>query len=539
MPKITRSNRAFFILAIIAVVLALPAFLINLGLLPLFTDEPTRGTIALEFMMRDNFLTPTIGGELYFNKPPLYNWIIMFFWNITGNINEFGMRLPVIVSLFFYSISIYRFSRVSFSKKDSFLNVLIFLTSGRILFWDSMLGLIDIFFSWVVYMNIMLVYYLYNRGKLWALFLTTYSLTAVGFMLKGLPAIVFQGLTLSAFFIMQRKFRLLFSIRNFAGILLFFLIIGTYYFFYFRENTGMEEKVFSTLFNESSKRTVAETGIWQSIQHLFLFPVELLYHFAPWALLFIFLIRKGFWKLLKKDSFIIFNAIMFVVNMLVYWFSPQTQPRYLHMLIPMAFTVFLYFYRHPETSIRLRKGFEYFLGGIAAICGLGALAMPYLEPLENIPDILIISIAAFVVIGALSWYFFRNRENRLMTFALILLASRVVFDLTVLPIRFQEQTFATHRDKLAEVAGKTADGHVFVYKQTAIDHFTNFYFERQSGEILRRKTGDFEEGDYYFIAPEYLPEISARMVDTFYLMWENRKTLVVQYYVENYNYKTD
>ena len=54
--------------------LAIPPFFINLGLLPLFADEPTRANVALEMILSGNYSVPTIGGEYYYNKPPVYNY---------------------------------------------------------------------------------------------------------------------------------------------------------------------------------------------------------------------------------------------------------------------------------------------------------------------------------------------------------------------------------------------------------------------------------------------------------------------------------
>ena len=65
-------EKGFFLLLLFA----LPAFFINLGLLPLFADEPTRANVALEMILSGNYSVPTIGGEYYYNKPPFYNWIL-------------------------------------------------------------------------------------------------------------------------------------------------------------------------------------------------------------------------------------------------------------------------------------------------------------------------------------------------------------------------------------------------------------------------------------------------------------------------------
>ena len=40
------------------------------------TDEAIRSLVALEMKLSGNLITPTLHGEYYYNKPPLYNWIL-------------------------------------------------------------------------------------------------------------------------------------------------------------------------------------------------------------------------------------------------------------------------------------------------------------------------------------------------------------------------------------------------------------------------------------------------------------------------------
>ena len=65
------SNKWFYIAAIF---LLLPALLINLGILTFIDDEGIRSLVALEMKLSGNYITPTLNGEFYYNKPPLYNW---------------------------------------------------------------------------------------------------------------------------------------------------------------------------------------------------------------------------------------------------------------------------------------------------------------------------------------------------------------------------------------------------------------------------------------------------------------------------------
>ena len=156
-----------YILWILAIILLFPALFVNLGLMPLNfpSDEPTRAIVALEMMISGDYIHPTINGELYYNKPPLFNWIIIFFNKITGNLSELTLRLPVTFSLLFYGLFIFLFTRKYYGNKTALLHALVFISCGRILFWDSFIGLIDISFSMIIFMLFMSVFYFFRKEK--------------------------------------------------------------------------------------------------------------------------------------------------------------------------------------------------------------------------------------------------------------------------------------------------------------------------------------------------------------------------------------
>ncbi|MEL7020838.1 MAG: glycosyltransferase family 39 protein, partial [Bacteroidota bacterium] len=283
-------KRQHYILYGIIICLLMPALLINLGLMTLINDEAIRGLVALEMQLSGNYVTPTLNGEYYYNKPPLYNWLLLLSFSMTGQVNEFALRLPTVFFLLLYLITIFYYARQHFRTSIAALSALFFLTCGRILFWDALLGLIDICFSWVMFLLFMTIFHRFRQRQFWHLFLISYALAAIGFLLKGLPAVVFQAITIVVWLVYQRAWRLLFSKYNFIGLGLFLVIVGSYYGIYHQYNSL--DNVFATLLSESSKRTVVNYGIVDTITHLLTFPFEMIYHFLPWSLLVIYFFRK-------------------------------------------------------------------------------------------------------------------------------------------------------------------------------------------------------------------------------------------------------
>ena len=74
-----------------------------------------------------------------------------------------------IAELLGYGATIFYFFRKHYSTQVAFVNALVFITCGRVLFWDSMLALIDICFSWVVFCLFLWVYHFGSREKFLAM----------------------------------------------------------------------------------------------------------------------------------------------------------------------------------------------------------------------------------------------------------------------------------------------------------------------------------------------------------------------------------
>ena len=344
-------NRYYYIV----ILLLLPAaLLINLGLMTFIDDEAIRSLVALEMKLSGNYITPTINGVYYYNKPPLYNWILLLFFSLAGYIDEWIARIPTVVCLLGFAATVFFVFRQHYGNRTAFIHALVLITCGRILFWDSMLGLIDICFSWVMFGLFMVVYHEFRKGNFLRLFLFSYLLTATGFMMKGLPALVFQAITLFVYFVYKRSFKRLLSLHHVLGIALLSGILLAYYATYHQYNDL--SNVFSTLFDESVKRTGARFGLWETVLHTAIFPFEMVYHFLPWSLMIVYLLRRDILQLLRKDDFMAFNLMVFLANIVVYWTSPEVYPRYLLMLAPLIFAVFIWLHdiHTSEKSLSFR-----------------------------------------------------------------------------------------------------------------------------------------------------------------------------------------
>ncbi len=500
-PLKSRKSFLFFYLLI----LIIPALFINLGFMPLILDEATRANVALEMMYSGNYMVPTINGEFYYNKPPLFNWIQIIFMKLTGSTSELSLRLPVVLSLIFFSLTIYQTQKREGGRVVALFSALAFLTCGRILIYDSLRGLIDITFSWVIYLMFWTIYTYGKRKKFLALFIITYVLAALAFLMKGLPALVFLGITLLAYFTYTRQFIKLFSLAHLAGFGFLVLIIGSYFLAYSQHNSLIV--YFETLWSESSKRTFLDNSLWQSIKHLFLFPVDFVYHFLPWtALIFVFFLRDAR-RLIRKNEFSTFSLLIFVFNILVYWVSPAIFPRYLFMFLPLLFFVLFHIYIYSVESFFIKRIFHPLVIFMASLISLLIVLAPIIANRELYSQFYLKYFLILVLTSPLVFLLIKPKQKILLLVGFLLIA-RIAFNFFVLPDRLASGT-ALYQKNGAIVAGElTRSEPLYVYEDTKIHHASTYYITRTRGEILERWRGEVLPGYFYIVEKEdleYLP----------------------------------
>lgn len=472
------------------VLLLIVSLFSHLGYLPIDvgSDEPRRALVAIEMLFSGDYLTPTLNGVPYFNKPPLYNWLILASFWFWGDFSSFTVRFPMAVSLILYGCTIFWFVRQFSTQRVAILSALVFVTNGRILFYDSLQGLIDITFSWITYSAFLFVFFYHQRRQWLALFVVTYLLSALGFLMKGLPSVVFQGFTLLSFFVWKRDFSRLLTWQHLIGICIFVAIVGSYYTAYFFKNDIPIEQIFGILLSESTKRTVVQFGITETLLHILTFPFEMLYHYAPWMWLALALFRKDVLSIIRANDFIAFHLLIFIANFLIYWTSPQVYARYLLMLLPLLFTPFVWFYLEKTTPKAWQRiAIERLFGLIGILLSIGVWAFILIPQTANTSNIWVKVVFLFVAFCLATLMYFKQAHHRLFFFVFILIIARIGFNWFILPPRLAYPM--SFKKPIEKALQQTSSQGLYAYKNTIKDDgsedFASYQIASIRGEILR------------------------------------------------------
>ncbi|MCK4923065.1 MAG: glycosyltransferase family 39 protein [Bacteroidales bacterium] len=492
-------NKDIFLIVYLLLLL-FPALLINLGMMPFILDEATRATVALEMIFSGDYIHPTINGEFYLNKPPLFNWIQILFVKIANSDSELIFRIPVIISLLLFGLSIYLSLRKDFGRRVAFLTSFAVITSGRILFYDSFIGLIDISFSWLIYLIIWSVYYFGSKKQYYKLFLAAYFFASMAFMMKALPSLVFLGVTLLVWFISKGDFKRLFSLQHMAGFAVLILIVGGYLLIYNVDNPL--ENYFVTLWSESSKRTFIDNNILESVKHFFLFPFQFIYHFLPWTLLVILMLWKRNRSFVWENELSRYFLLTFIANILIYWVSPAIYARYLFMFLPMFFGTLFFVLFNNENEKFIRFFFKPQLLIISILFLILILISPLITDPQEYENFWFKYFFVLLLFIPLIIFARKDLQNYILLSLSVLLISRIVFNFYVIPHRFNHNNFQNQKNGAIMVGVISNPGKLFVMEGTRIQHASSFYIMRERNDILRYTNNMDDNTASYIIEKE-------------------------------------
>jgi len=464
-------------------VLLIPALLMNLGIVPIYAEEPRRATVALEMLLRGNWLVPTINGEIYQLKPPVFNWILASIYEWSDNPSELFTRLTSVVSLLILGLIIFQTGKKYVSSTFGALSAILFVTASGNMFFNVLLAEIDIFYSMVTYASLISLFHFYQRKKFVTLFIVVYFLGAVGTLTKGLPSLLFTGLSILVFFAVNREFKKLFTLSHLAGILLYLVIVGGYFLAYSRQGDAISYLL--NLSVESGKRFSGDT-FWDYLQHMALYPLDTLMNLLPVPVLIIFIFRKSFMKDIRINSFMRFALLMLLVHFPIYWLPPGGRQRYIIMLYPFIVQVLTYFYLLYFTSENRTFRVLKIIITIAIAFGAVACLVPlFVSKMDFIPNLLLVCLSSFILMSAIFIFQLKKPHYSILSLLFAMILLRFLFGYAVLPVRATEGVAPANKLAALEIAGITQGKQVCILRPTYFPMQSVFYFEKERREILQ------------------------------------------------------
>lgn len=188
-------------------------------------DEPRYAQIAREMLVRFDWITPTLGGKPWLEKPPLYYWQAMFAYRVFG-VSDWAARLPSAFDATFMVFAIYFFLRRF--RKGIELDGALFAASaaGMIGFARAASTDMPLAAMFIIAMLAWLAWYESKQKWLLAAF---YAFTALGMLAKGPVSPFLAALIIVCFSFAQRDLRIIRATLWLPGIFIFCVVSLPWY----------------------------------------------------------------------------------------------------------------------------------------------------------------------------------------------------------------------------------------------------------------------------------------------------------------------
>ena len=194
-------------------------------------DEGRYVGVALEMLRSGDWLNPTLNGLPYFHKPPLFYWINAASMSVFG-VHEWAGRMASMLGGTLGVVALYLFVRRWGSERAARYTLLALLAQPLWLVGSQFANL-DILVAGCISATIVLLAHavlsfeagLPHRRALAG----AYAMAAIGVLAKGLIGFVIPGLVIVVWLVLRRRWRSLWALVWWPGVLLFLAIAAPWF----------------------------------------------------------------------------------------------------------------------------------------------------------------------------------------------------------------------------------------------------------------------------------------------------------------------
>ncbi|WP_378956321.1 ArnT family glycosyltransferase [Pelosinus sp. sgz500959] len=212
----SRVRSGFWLVAIISIVVVF----LNLGGIPLLDpDEPVYAETPKEMFAFEEFISPRIYGEYWYDKPPMYYWLVAGSYKLFG-MTEFAARFPSALLAVACSLAVYLFGRRLFNERAGLAGALVLTTSIEF-FYLGKAAVTDM--TLLFCLTVALLSFIEKRYYL------AYFFAGLATLTKGPIGLVFPGMIVFFYLLATRNWSELKTMKIPSGLLLYALVAFPWY----------------------------------------------------------------------------------------------------------------------------------------------------------------------------------------------------------------------------------------------------------------------------------------------------------------------
>ncbi len=155
-------------------------------------DEPRFVLIARDMVLTGEWLVPTVGGDIYADKPPLFFWLVALAYQITGSLRG-AFLLPSLFSALGAVYLVYDLARRLWNREAGFLAGALLLLTVQFV-WQARQAQIDATLCFLTTLSLYGLLRHVLRGPAWSWYGVGWAAAGFGVITKGvgfLPLLVF------------------------------------------------------------------------------------------------------------------------------------------------------------------------------------------------------------------------------------------------------------------------------------------------------------------------------------------------------------
>ncbi|HMM20290.1 MAG TPA: glycosyltransferase family 39 protein [Selenomonadales bacterium] len=437
---------------LVIVVISLFIMFFNLGAIPLLDpDEPVYAETAREMIAFDDFLSPRIYGEYWYDKPPMYYWLVAGAFKVFG-VNEFAARFPSALLAVVCVLYVYAAGTRLFNERAGLAGALVLTTSIEF-FYLGKAAVTDI--TLTLFLTVALLAFIEKRYYL------LYLATGLATVTKGPVGFLFPGAIILLFLAATRDFAVVRKMKLPSGVLLFAVVALPWYglMYSIHGNAFVETFIGFHNITRFTSPEHPEVAMW------YYFVPVLMLGFLPWTAI----LAQSVWAALTS-GYNHSRQLLFLIlwAAFIFLFFTVSETKLVSYILPMYPPLALVTGWYLDRLWDRRNGARVISWPVLSTVLLGAFGAGLIYGVRVMPELATGAIAAaglfaLTIIG--TWYFILRRDVDRAFWLQI--CSMVLFSVILMTLLLPQAAIAFHSRDIAQEFTARYDGTspVYIIKQ--------------------------------------------------------------------------
>src|SRR5271167_1556383 len=312
-------------------------------------DEPRYAQVAREMLQRHDWVTPTLWGQPWLEKPPLLYWGMMLAYKATGGVSDVAARLPSALLATLMVFFIYVWARRF--RRGMQLDAALITTASVIVIGFGRGASTDMPLT-ATFTIAMLSWYGWYESQNRAWLLAFYAFAGLGTLAKGPVAIFLAALIVVAFAVLRRDWRLVLRTLWLPGIVLYLVVTLPWFIAVQRANP----EFFRVFFLQQNLARYT-TDLYRHHQPFWYFMPVALLALVPWIVFVIVAVIDAIrdWRFSTQqppgaEDLRLFLTLWLLLPILFFSLSQSKLPGYILPAIPAGTILLADFIRRREEA---------------------------------------------------------------------------------------------------------------------------------------------------------------------------------------------